>query len=137
MRSTLARHSPVRQVLWTDAWRGPVPTCDVPHTPQIHDCRHNTLRSIDMETPAPPFDERLVTFSYMGRLFLCRAERLDDQTYRPVVVCRSRAPGQPDIDLPDDTENVSYGTEAEALRHAEQQAMRWVHDRAGAGQGQF
>ena len=90
-----------------------------------------------METPAPPFDERLVTFSYMGRLFLCRAERLDDQTYRPVVVCRGRAPGQPDIELPDDTENVSYGTEAEALRHAEQQAMRWVHDRAGAGQGQF
>jgi hypothetical protein len=88
-----------------------------------------------METTMPPFDERLVTFSYRGRLFLCRAERLDDQTYRPVVLCRSSSPEADDIQLPADTDNVSYGTEAEALRHAEQQAMRWVHDRPGDGQG--
>lgn len=90
-----------------------------------------------METTTPPFDERFVTFTYLGRFFLCRAERLDDQAYRPVVVCKGRTPEQPDIELPDDTDNVSYGTEAEALRHAEQQAMRWVHDWAGERQAQL
>ncbi|MDM0002740.1 hypothetical protein QTI24_29370 [Variovorax sp. J22P240] len=39
--------------------------------------------------------------------------------------------------LPNDTEEIVYGTEAEAIRHGEQQAMRWVHDRTGDGQGQF
>lgn len=82
------------------------------------------------------FEDRLVTFSYRGRLFLCRAERLDDQTYRPVVVCRAASPGEDDTELPADTDNASYGTEAEALRHAEQQAMRWVHDRTQGAQGQ-
>jgi hypothetical protein len=89
-----------------------------------------------MDVTTPAFDERLVTFSYRGRVFLCRAERLDDQTYRPVVICRGQSAGQPDIELPADTDNASYGTEAEALRHAEQQAIRWVHDRTGDGQGQ-
>ncbi|WP_422086119.1 MULTISPECIES: hypothetical protein [Variovorax] len=91
-----------------------------------------------MESSIPPVvEERLVTFTYLGRFFLCRAERLDNQTYRPVVVCRGRAADQPDVELPPDTDNVSYATEAEALRHAEQQAMRWVHDRTGDGQGQL
>lgn len=90
-----------------------------------------------METQTPAIEERLITFSYGGRLFLCRTERLDNQTYRPVVVCRAPTPDGEDIQLPDDTENASYGTEAEALRHAEQQAVRWVHDRTGDGQGQF
>jgi hypothetical protein len=39
--------------------------------------------------------------------------------------------------LPSDTDNDAYGSEAEALRHAEQQAIRWAHDRSGDGQGQF
>jgi hypothetical protein len=92
----------------------------------------------DMEASTQPVaEERLVTFTYLGRFFLCRAERLDNQTYKPVVVCRSRADGQPDVELPADTDNVSYATEAEALRHAEQQAMRWVHDRTGDGQGRL
>lgn len=30
-----------------------------------------------------------------------------------------------------------YGTEAEAIRQAKQQAMRWVHDRTGDGQAQL
>lgn len=89
-----------------------------------------------METTPPAFEERLITFSYRGRLFLCRAERLDDQTYRPVVTCRAPSVGEDDVRLPADTDNVSYGTEAEALRHAEQQAMRWVHDRTEGAQGQ-
>lgn len=37
--------------------------------------------------------------------------------------------------LPQDAD--AYASEAEALRHAEQQAVRWVHDRTGDGQGQF
>lgn len=89
-----------------------------------------------METTPPAFEERLVTFSYRGRLFLCRAERLDDQTYRPVVISRAPSVGEDDVELPADTDNASYGTEAEALRHAEQQAMRWVHDRTQGTQGQ-
>ena len=59
-----------------------------------------------------------------------------DQTYRPVVICRGSAAYPVDIELPADTDNASYGSEPEALRHAEQQAMRWVHDRTGDGQGQ-
>lgn len=90
-----------------------------------------------METQPPAFEERLITFNYQGRLFLCRAERLDNQTYRPVVVCRALMPDGEDIQLPADTDNASYGSEAEALRHAEQQAVRWVNDRTGDGQGQF
>lgn len=82
-----------------------------------------------METTTPAFEERLITFTYQGRLFLCRAERLDNQTYRPVVICRAASPEQDDVQLPADTDNASYGTEAEALRHAEQQAVRWVHGR--------
>lgn len=92
---------------------------------------------MDANTPTPAVEERFVTFTYLGRFFLCRAERLDNQTYRPVVVCRSRVADQPDVELPPDTDNVSYATEAEALRHAEQQAMRWVHDRTGDGQGRL
>jgi hypothetical protein len=42
-----------------------------------------------------------------------------------------------DSQLPSDTDNVAYGSEAEALRHAEQQAIRWVHDRTGGGQGEL
>ncbi len=90
-----------------------------------------------METQTPAIEERLITFSYQGRLFLCRAERLNDQTYRPVVVCRAPTPDGEDTQLPNDTDNASYGSEAEALRHAEQQAVRWVHDRSGDGQGQL
>ena len=30
-----------------------------------------------------------------------------------------------------DTDETAYGTEVEAIRHAEQQEMRWVHDRTG------
>ena len=89
-----------------------------------------------METTPPPFDERLATFTYRGWFFLCRAERIDDQTYRPVVRCQRHGNTDQDIELPADTDNASYATEAEALRHAEQQAMRWVHDRTGDGQGQ-
>ncbi len=57
--------------------------------------------------------------------------------YQPIAcLVRGRA-DQPQARLPDDMEERAYGTEAEAIRHAEQQAMRWVHDRTGTGQTQF
>ncbi|QSI31896.1 hypothetical protein GNX71_20845 [Variovorax sp. RKNM96] len=90
-----------------------------------------------MDTTSPPLDERLVTFTYRGWMFQCRAERIDDLTYRPVVRCLGHSDNPEDIELPDDTDNASYGTEVEALRHAEQQAVRWVHDRTSDGQGQM
>lgn len=84
--------------------------------------------------------ERLLTFSYLGWWFSCAAQRVDDQTFRPVVFCSAYGGGDvegPEHRLPPDTDNVAYGSEGEALRHAEQQAMRWAHDRTGDGQGQF
>ncbi|PBI86920.1 hypothetical protein BKP43_41060 [Variovorax boronicumulans] len=84
--------------------------------------------------------ERLLTFSYLGWWFSCAAQRVDDQTFRPVVFCRAHGGGNvegAEQRLPPDTDNVAYGSEAEALRHAEQQAIRWAHDRTGDGQGRF
>ena len=90
-----------------------------------------------MEATSPTIEERIATFTYRGWFFLCRAERIDAQTYRPVVRCQRRGDMEEDIELPPDTDNISYATEAEALRHAEQQAMRWVHDRTSDGRGQM
>lgn len=81
--------------------------------------------------------ERLLSFSYLGWLFSCTTQQTGDETFRPVVFCRADGAGEPERQLPPDTDNVAYGSEAEALRHAEQQAIRWAHDRSGDGQGQF
>jgi hypothetical protein len=57
--------------------------------------------------------------------------------YRPTVVL-VRSPAEAgETPLPEDTDEMAYRTEVEAIRHAEQQAMRWVHDRTGTGQAQF
>jgi hypothetical protein len=48
-----------------------------------------------------------------------------------VVFCRHGSGGE-ESRLPPDTDNVAYGSEAEALRHAEQQAMRWAQDRSSS-----
>jgi hypothetical protein len=81
--------------------------------------------------------DRLLTFHYRGWLFSCGTQRMDERTFRPVVFCRFASPGSHESRLPSDTDNDAYGSEAEALRHAEQQAIRWAHDRSGDGQGQF
>lgn len=76
------------------------------------------------------------SLEYRGFRFELRAEPRQGG-YRPVVVLlRTPAVGEEAV-LPDDTEEVVYGTAAEATRHAEQQAMRWVHDRTGDSRGQF
>ncbi|MDM0032115.1 hypothetical protein QTI33_08185 [Variovorax sp. J22P271] len=49
--------------------------------------------------------------------------------YQPIVVLVRTPADEEETQLPNDTEEIVYGTEAEATRHAEQQAMRWVHDR--------
>jgi hypothetical protein len=76
-------------------------------------------------------------FDYRGWRFIYSARRMASGIYRPVVVCLGQVPGHREQALPDDTDEIGYASEAEALRHAEQQAMRWVHDRTGDGQGQF
>ncbi|MDM0078109.1 hypothetical protein QTH90_27125 [Variovorax sp. J2P1-59] len=57
--------------------------------------------------------------------------------YQPIVVLVRTPADEEETQLPNDTEETVYGTEPEAIRHAEQQAMRWVHDRTGDGQAQF
>ena len=96
----------------------------------------DTVRSPETTMPADVVD-RLVTFAYRGWLFSCGTRRVDGETYLPIVFCRPKAPDDKEIRLPPDTDNVAYATEAEALRHAEQQAVRWVHDRTGDRPAQF
>jgi hypothetical protein len=76
-------------------------------------------------------------FVYRGWRFAYSAPRMLTGVYRPVVVCLGQGTDEQETMLPDDTDEIAYATEAEALRHAQQQAMRWVHDRTGDGQGQF
>lgn len=73
-------------------------------------------------------------FHYRGCVFSCTALPCPGGTFGVRVRYLSGAHG-PAEDLPEDTE--PYRSEAEAQRHGQQQAMRWVHDRTGDGQGQF
>lgn len=91
----------------------------------------------DSPTPRNPKSDQPFSFAYRGFEFFCSAEPMEAGIYRPVVVLRSGPLGVPDSTLPADTDEVGYATKQEALRHAEQQAMRWVHDRTGTGQTQF
>lgn len=74
-------------------------------------------------------------FSFAGRTFVCAARRNATGMYQPVVICQANDSQGGVTELPSDTE--PYLTVAEALRHAEQQAVRWMHDRTGDGQGRF
>lgn len=84
------------------------------------------------------FSDGLVTptpFSFGGRTFVCAARRTQAGLFQPVVMCQAVEGHGGVTQLPSDTE--PYATAAEALRHAEQQAVRWMHDRSGDGQGRF
>lgn len=74
-------------------------------------------------------------FIYRGCRFICRVEQSGPEAFQPRVLYQSGIANLEEFALPADTE--PYGTFAEARRHAQQQAMRWVHDRTGDGQGQF
>jgi hypothetical protein len=76
-------------------------------------------------------------FLYRGWRFRYCARPMSTGVYRPEVVCLGDGTSAQETTLPDDTDEIAYATEAEALRHAQQQAMRWVHDRTGDGQGQL
>lgn len=70
-------------------------------------------------------------FLFEGRVFVCAAVRTDQGSYKPVVMT-----GGPHgvTRLPVDAEGC--GSQTEALRSAEQFAVRWtreqVHDKQGA-----
>lgn len=70
---------------------------------------------------------RRVSFVYGGYHFLCSAVCDGPGLYRPVLVRRLRWPDRGKVHLLSDV--VFCATEEEALRHAEEQAMKWVHDR--------
>lgn len=55
--------------------------------------------------------------------------------FMPHVLYEHGLAGIERLALPPDTD--PYASDDEAWRHAEQQAVRWVHDRTGDGQGRF
>ena len=86
---------------------------------------------------AQPAGHVWMPFIYRGWRFNFSAWPTPAGLFEPVVVCIGQGPTDGAMRLPNDTDEIAYGTEAEALRHAQQKAMRWVHDRTGDGQGQF
>lgn len=88
-----------------------------------------------MTDPSTPMTDGHA-LEYRGFRFELRADAVRGG-YQPVVVLVRTPADEEEKQLPSDTEEVVYGTEAEAVRHAEEQAMRWVHDRTGTGQTQF
>lgn len=74
-------------------------------------------------------------FDYEGHRFALATERQPTGTFLARVAVADGADGQALRALPQDTKG--YASEAEALRHAEQQAVRWAHDQSGDGQGRF
>ncbi|MDM0046792.1 hypothetical protein QTH91_20035 [Variovorax dokdonensis] len=95
-----------------------------------------------MTSPTQPsdmfeLDESRREMRYRGWHFAYAALPAPGGHFTPVVELLSDGHAQESGLLPLDTEDIAYATEDEALRHAQQQAMRWVHDRTGDGQGQF
>jgi hypothetical protein len=74
-------------------------------------------------------------FSYRGCEFLCSVTSTAPAAFMPHVLYKAGLEATEQFALPVDTD--AYGSLAEARRHAEQQAIRWVHDRSGDGQGRF
>jgi hypothetical protein len=74
-------------------------------------------------------------FIYGGCRFVCQVEHVLDDAFQPHVRYESGMPGVAATALQDDTQ--PYTTMAEASRHAQQQAIRWVHDHQGDGAGRF
>jgi hypothetical protein len=106
-------------------------------TPSPGRCRtiSGTPEIPGMKDPSTPISNGH-SLEYRGFRFELRAERMRGG-YEPIVVLVRTPADEEETQLARDTEEIVYGTEAEAIRHAEQQAMRWVHDRTGTGQAQF
>ena len=78
-------------------------------------------------------DER--TFAYRGIHFRLSVVLAGLGLFTPHVLYAHGLRDTEQLALPVDAE--PYASADEAWRHAEQQAVRWVHDRTGDGQGQF
>lgn len=74
-------------------------------------------------------------FEYRGCRFMCSVVEHGVDTFEPHVLYLEGLSGLEQMPLPRDSD--AYAGAGEALRHAQQQAVRWVHDRTGVGQGQF
>lgn len=74
-------------------------------------------------------------FDYHGCTFTCSVVETATGLFASHVRYEHGISGVEQIILPEDTD--PYASSAEALRHAEQQAVRWVHDRTGDGRGRF
>lgn len=74
-------------------------------------------------------------FIYKSCAFDCRAELTESNLFRPKTSFISLEEIVEPFELIEDC--LPYASEAEAIRHAQQHAVRWVHDRTGHGQGQF
>ena len=90
-----------------------------------------------MDTPRltairPP---EVMPFIYSECQFVYLVEHISDEAFQPHVRYESGMPGIDSTTLQDDT--APYRTVAEAMRHAQQQAIRWVHDHQGDGTGRF
>jgi hypothetical protein len=72
-------------------------------------------------------------FRYHGCQFICSASAAGGALYQPHVLYQHGMSGIEQTVLPLDP--APYASAAEALRHAEQQAVRWVHDRTADSQG--
>ncbi|WP_445288169.1 hypothetical protein [Variovorax atrisoli] len=94
------------------------------------------ISSTGIEDPGPADPERL-PFIYRGWRFECSVRPVGSGCFEPVVVCLGHGHRPVRARLPNDTDEIAYATRTEAMRHAQQQAMRWGHDRTGDGQGQF
>ena len=75
------------------------------------------------------------SFQYRQCEFVLSVERTAHDLFLPHVLYRSGLAGVEQLALPVDTD--PYASPDEAWRHGEQQAVRWVHDRTGDGQGRF
>ena len=82
-----------------------------------------------------PAGATVAPFEYHGCHFTFCIVARGPEAYEPHVLYRYGLPGLEQQPLPQDTE--AYAGAEEAMRHAEQQAVRWVHDRTGDGQGRF
>ena len=87
------------------------------------------------EDPGPADPERL-PFIYRGWRFECSVRPVGSGS-NPWWSAWGMGTARSGRRLPNDTDEIAYATRAEAMRHAQQQATRWVHDRTGDGQGQF
>jgi hypothetical protein len=71
---------------------------------------------------------RNIMFVYRGYHFLCSAEKEGPGRFRPTVVRELGWPSEQRVPLMNDADLCR--TEAEAIRHAERQAMQWADCRA-------